>query len=420
MPLSVAERADLPTSSKGKLLNPAELKIDLLCKGVRIDESCRIQEDGRPISVTPSDLASGLEMILPGEIKELWVNAPILEKPVEDSPYRLLRVRGEYQLVDERRDLAYNIKLAPKPDWYDVSATSGIPMSQIGVLQGTCLSIRIGEGCCFWNGDGALKCLLCRNAADGLQPGTEKTVRDVVETARMAQQLSGITLVILRGGYQGPGSLSRVLPYLSALKQEVGILVAVQFPPEPDLALYDQACSLGADHFSFCLEFFSREYFDRFVPGKARRLGRDCFFRALEHCARLMGKGRVSGEVIAGVEPVEETLRAVDYFVGAGALPLVCIFRPLRGTAMEEHPAPRYEEMLQVFRHVYGACRAHHLPIGFTPNVNLSVLPHPEDTIYLAPDSMDGRTYQRWIFTMKELMRPYFLRRMRKHKPAEQ
>ena len=53
------------------------------------------------------------------------------------------------------------------------------------------------------------------------------------------------------------------------------------------------------------------------------------------------------------------------------------------------------------------------------PNIHVSVLLHPEDTLYLAPDSVEGESYLRWIHTMKQVMRPYFLRRMRKHKPPQ-
>ena len=88
--------------------------------------------------------------------------------------------------------------------------------------------------------------------------------------------------------------------------------------------------------------------------------------------------------------------------------------------AKEDFIAPRYEEMLRVFRRVYEVCKEHNLPIGMAPNIYPSVLPHPEDTLYLAPDSVEGEAYKGWIHTMKQVMRPYYLRRMRKHKPLQE
>ncbi len=404
----------------GKRLNPAELKIDLLCRGIRVDQECHIETDGRPLGEEPAALASGLELILPGEMRELWVNAPVREKFAEKSPYYLLRTSDGYHLFDERNDFAYPVNLAPRPDWYDLRTARGIRMSEVGRLEGTCLTIGLGERCRFGGEEQGLHCRFCtlRNSESG--PPLEKTVADVIETAAMAQKLSGTTFTLLRGGYQGAGGLSKVFPYLKALKQEVGILAGVQFPPEDDLKLYDMARALGVDHLSFCFEFFNQDYFDRFTPGKSVTFGRDCFVNALRHGARLLGKGRVSGEIIAGVEPVEDSMRAVEFLVGEGTLPLVCIFRPMQGTDMESFPPPAFADMVRVFRHVYEVCRAHNLPIGMIPNINLSTLPHPEDTLYLAPNSLDGRTYQRWISTMKQVMRPYFMRRMRRHYPSTQ
>ena len=57
--------------------NPALLKLDLYCKGIRVDDSCLVQDDGgRPVLRTRAGLGSGLELILPGG---LWTNVPVAE-----------------------------------------------------------------------------------------------------------------------------------------------------------------------------------------------------------------------------------------------------------------------------------------------------------------------------------------------------
>jgi hypothetical protein len=399
----------------GKRLNPAELKIDLLCRGMLIDGKCRIRQDGRPVCSNPLDLASGLEIVLPGDMSDLWVNVPIREKSVEQTPYHLRHAQGAYYLFDERNAQTYAVRLAPKPDWYGRTTTSGIPMSQIGMLQGTVLFIEIGDSDRFWSVNRVAEGGSGQTLPRGAGRRVTASIEDIVETAAAAQKRSGITLVILRGSFQNDGGFARIFPYINALKREVGILAGVQSPPETDLKLYDQACALGVDHISFYFEFFGGDVLHRYAPNKAEHQGRERLMKALEYCVHLMGKGRVSGELIAGVEPIGDTMRGIDYFAGMGALPLISIFRPLRGTAIENSAAPDCAEMLSVFRHVYWACRAHNLPIGMTPNVHLSLQPHPADTLYLAADLLDVRAYQRWIFTMQQVMRPYFLRRMRKN-----
>src|SRR5436305_13747962 len=74
--------------------DPALLKLDLYCNGVRLDDSCFIEEDGgRKILRPRAGLGSGVELILPGG---LWTNVPATEHFVSRSPYTLHRAGGRY------------------------------------------------------------------------------------------------------------------------------------------------------------------------------------------------------------------------------------------------------------------------------------------------------------------------------------
>ena len=97
-----------------------------------------------------------------------------------------------------------------------------------------------------------------------------------------------------------------------------------------------------------------------------------------------MPKGAVSGEVIAGIEPVANTLKAIDRIADAGAFPTVCIFRPTAGADMEHWPTPSYEDMRRVMLHVYEACRRNWIPIGAAPNIEVSLVVNPDETALLA------------------------------------
>ena len=388
-------------------MNPGELKIDLLCRGIRIDDTCNIEEHARPTYNEHSYLPEGLEIILPGEMGEVWANAPIVRIFVENTPYVLQYSQGSYSIHDQDRDLAYAVTLAPKPDWYDRPTSRGLPMQRVGMLEGSCLVVGLHHP-----QRDPVQALSGRISPDH----EETTILDIVETAAMARKRSATTLVLLRDGSGEHGDLTQVFPIVKALKREVGILVGVQFPAEQDVGLYDEALSLGVDHLSFQIGFCNH-YLRRRCAGRLWDSDPDGVFRALEYCSRGVAKGIVSAEVEAGLVSIEDTLRAIDYFVDCRAIPLVRVYHPLRlpGMEMEEVPwPPEFETMLRVFRHVYDACRARALPIGMVPNVHLSAMAHPEDTLYLAADPADGRAYRQWLLSMKEVMTPYFLRRMRK------
>ena len=99
------------------------------------------------------------------------------------------------------------------------------------------------------------------------------------------------------------------------------MLVGAQLAPEKDFSHYDRLIDLGVDHVSFCLEFVDPEWFARICPGKEKVLGQQIFFDSIEYCAKRMGKGAVSGEIIAGVEPIEQTLRGIDWIADHGRVP---------------------------------------------------------------------------------------------------
>ncbi len=98
----------------------------------------------------------------------------------------------------------------------------------------------------------------------------------------------------------------------------------------------------------------------------------------MEYTAKKLGRGRVSGEIIAGLEPIDATKRGIDRIVAAGAFPTVCIFRPTVGSELENTPPPRPDEMREVFAHLYEACRDAGLPVGILP-IEVSLVVQPEE-----------------------------------------
>ncbi len=409
-----APRTDSPISSKTtgheNALNPCELEIDLFCKGMRIDPSCALEQDARFISRTRAGLGSGLEIIVPGPLKDVWVNVPVEEDFAQQSCYRLVREpSGKYVVIDERQGWRYAVRIPPEPAWYLHRTSRGTPMHKVGVLQGSYLGIYISNSCGFWYHSPPLNCGFCATGLNvGVNEVAAKDVEDVVEVAHAAKQESGVTFVHFNSGYQTNRDLDEAAPYVKAVKSRVGALVGLQLIPSLDFWKYDRLIDLGTDHFSFCYEFHNPEYFAKFLPGKQKLVGQQTFFRALEYTARKLGKGACSGEIVAGIEPLEDTLKAIDYITDIGAFPTVCIFRPTIGADMEQYPSPRYEDMLVVFRHVYEACRRNNIPMDVTPNIEVSLIVQPGDTRYLAPRNAATRWYALKMGAARQLARPYF------------
>jgi len=401
--------------------NACELEIDLFCQGLQVPPDVPL--DGvRGVSRTRAGLGSGLEMVIPAHSwmkREIWMNAPVAEGFARRSPYVLeWRAADGHAVRDTRDGTRYPVRLPPEPAWYRRQTSRDVPMSRVGVLQGTYLGVYINPVCAFWNYDPPLNCRFCTTGANvGCSEAAVKTVEDVVETCHAARDESGATFVHFNGGFQGSRGLRAAEPFVRAVKANVGMLVGVQLTPERDFSAYDRLIDLGVDHFSFCLELHDPEWFARVCPGKARMLGQDLFLQAMDYCASRLPRGAVSGEIIAGLEPIESTLAAVERIASAGAFPTVCIFRPTAGSDMEDWPPPDYDDMRRVMLAVYDACRRHRVPIGLAPNIEVSLVVNPDDAALLAPRGMRTIAYEVWRRTLRVAARPVFARRLRPRPP---
>jgi hypothetical protein len=126
-------------------------------------------------------------------------------------------------------------------------------------------------------------------------------------------------------------------------------------------------------------------------PGKYAEYTLDHYLDAVRYCAALGKKGPrhepwvTNGEIVAGLEPPESSIRAIDWVTSVGAIPTVCVFRPLVGTDLAGEAPPATEDMLPVFRRQYEACMERGLPIGCAPNVKVSLVLLPEECRWLSP-----------------------------------
>jgi hypothetical protein len=393
-------------------LNPCELEIDLFCRGIRVLPDVSL-EGARGVRRTRAGLGSGLELTIPTQSwlkPEIWMNAPVVEAFAQKSPFALSGGPDAYHIVDDRDGARYAVRLPRQPQWYDRLTSRDVPMSQIGVLQGTYLGIYINPVCEFWGED--LNCRFCTTGQNvGGAEVSAKTVEDVVETCWAAKAESGVTFVHLNGGFQGGHALEFAEPFVRAIKQEVGMLVGVQLTPERNFSRYDRLIEMGVDHLSFCVELLDPEWFARVCPGKARTLGQALFFDAMEYCATRLPRGAVSGEIIAGIEPIAQSIEGIERIAAAGAFPTVCIFRPTIGSQMADWRPPDYAEMRAVMAASYDACRRHRIPIGLAPNIEVSLVVNPDDAAFLAPRTVGFYRYEAWRRLLRVAARPVFARR---------
>jgi sodium-dependent dicarboxylate transporter 2/3/5 len=401
----------------GRMLKPVELEIELFCRGMRIDESCHTEHDGRRISRTRAGLGSGLEIVIPATPHPIWANVPVVEPFAQRSRF-VLRQRGDrYLVLDTRGGEEYPVAIPPEPKWYSRNTSADVPMRRVGVLQGNYLGIYISNRCLYWSWTPSLACKFCTTGQNiGAAEESRKRLTDVIEVAMAARDESHCIFTHFNTGYHYEDcperevihGLRQAQPFVRAVRTHVGGFIGVQAIPVPRASYfeYDDLIEAGTDHFSFCYEFEDPEVFARLCPGKAKTVGQRAFFEAMEYTARKLGRGRVSGEIIAGIEPLEATKRGIDRIVNAGAFPTVCIFRPTAGSEMEDVPPPDPEAMKEIFAYLHETCRRAGLPVGILP-ISVSLVVQPEETADLVAPNLASDLYALKNSALRQLSRPY-------------
>lgn len=373
-------------------LNPGVVKLELFCLGLRVAADCDLSDGAGPRKMR-SGLGSGLELRLPGP-EAIWVNAPVTESFALESPYSLHGTRSSgYVLHHDGRPLTpAQVPLAPA--FYQRRTSSGRAMGGVGVIQGTYLGVYYGPLCANWSHADTDTCRFC-SIGENVLRGDErlgKEAQDVIETALAARDELGITFVHVNGGFDDRLRYRETYgPLMRALHAQTGLLLGLQIPPLEDLGAYEEVARWGVANVSLCFEIWDEQRFEEVCPGKSRRAPLAVYKSAIEYCAREVCFPTTNGELIAGLEPPENSMQAIDWLTGIGAVPTVCVFRPVPGTAYQGLPPPRVAEMQPIFEHLYRRTMEAGLPVGVAPGVRVSIVLTPEECRWLLPPSERGR-----------------------------
>ena len=314
------------------MFSAVELEIELFCRGMRIDESC-VLEDARRIARTRAGLGSGLEIVLTGARKPDLGQRPgprgvrrFLAAPVDRGPRRPPdRRRPNGRRVPGRRPRRARLVRAHdvvgSPDEPHRGPPGQLPrrlrLQRLPVLG---LHRRPGPASSARPGRTSAS---ARRSASGS--------RTSWRSPQAARTESGAIFTHLNTGYHFE-DVDR-LEAIHGLRQCEPFVRAIRSRSAASSASRRSRCRAGSSASTTrsstparttspsATSSRIRSFFERLCPGKAETLGQAGFFEAMEYTSRKLGPGRVSGEIIAGLEPIEATKRGIDRIVAAGAFP---------------------------------------------------------------------------------------------------
>jgi hypothetical protein len=337
--------------------NPARLKLGLAIKGV----------------ATQGAFTEGewLDLVIGDDV---WARARV----DETSPICLHE--GPPATVAEQ-DTRAPVRIVAPPEFATRRNARGIALGDIAAIHGTYATVALGGGC--GRGAAGRTCAICQGRELTEQAGQMWPVDEVVEAVRAAFEEGDAEFVhIVLGYFPGDDAGVAVLrPYLNAVRHHFDTIVAVTMHPPADQRAIDLTYAEGVDVLCYNLEAPEDDSLRRYFPGRARFFGRERYFKALAHAARIFPRGSVWSELMIDLAPRDAIARAIEELAQAGVIPTLGIMRaPGLAPPALDHAAALGASALDA------VTRA---GLSFNWLRDVSVTFTPLDARYLVPDAQN-------------------------------
>jgi hypothetical protein len=325
---------------------------------------------------------------------DVSVDCPVSEKFVCDSPLELRHDGNRYVIVGP--DDMWPVDPVPRPRWYDIPCTDGDPplrtdsdgravepranrfgsqdlagravIQSLGQVCGDRLTISVSSRCALFSNP-ALRCAFCSIGFNGRRersPGCDGDIHPMIALA-LQDPAHPVRHVLIGGGTRdlddrgyGPvialaQSISRAFPALP--------LSAMTVPPSDD-GQFEHLRDAGVEELAINIEVWSTAAAAEHTPGKHRLFGRAGYLQALSRALEVFGARRVRSLVVAGLEPMTDTLSAVEALARLGVIPVISPFRPLRQTSLQDRSPPSLEFLLELHEAALAICHRHDTCLG--------------------------------------------------------
>ncbi|GBD26160.1 hypothetical protein HRbin30_01490 [bacterium HR30] len=344
---TASEPWDRPAKDARDHPEVASLKLSLLLHGVKLDASveARVRREGHWLTVGTDQRR--LELQLP----DATIVAPlVVTNSGPDSTWMLLASDGE--LLMQRGQVRHSVFLVPPPSFYEERTSSGRRLGDFAQVLGDVLVLG-GAQACGYSVSGSA----CRFCRVGSRAQSERTfgitayeAAEAVTAAARGRRLKYVFLPAASFDAED-GGVREIEPLVKAVRRHTSALVLAALHPPRTLRWIDHAYAIGVDGIGFNLEVPDVAALERFLPGRARYLGRSRYYHALRHAAKIFPRGAVWTELLLGSVPAQELATFAREFLSWGVIPFLVPVRPdaaIRPTALSfTATAAETESLLQ-------------------------------------------------------------------------
>ncbi len=314
------------------------IKIELLCHGIRIGE---MKKNFTRYRFKRASLSEGLYFVLKKNGEETVANLPVFEDFVETSPFFY-----RDGVIYKNTSPLCEAEIIAEPPWYKELLPDGREFQSILQQHGKdVLAIAISD--CYFKreGRGCLFCALRNNGEMKRAEDVEHVIKKLKNEGFYYRELN-----INSGTIDEKNFGAEIYGEIAKIGKKEGFMVYIQIPPvERETMIFLKES--GVDSVSINLEIYNDEIRKKICPGKSG-IEKRRYFKALSDAVEVFGPSQVSSWLIIGLEPEEDTMKGIDEIIKCGAIPHPSIFRPLKGSKLENLPPPSPETSMRIYTYL--------------------------------------------------------------------
>lgn len=322
------------------------VKVEVMSRGMSLSDDAeaeirRINHGATVVNDYPT--TNGVILVLPPDV---YVNAAVAKAspgvPALDwAADRGFRLTGQAGVAQ--------VRVLPLPSVALESRFDGVAVHADRVR------VSPIDGCSF-------ACAFCDSH---LSPYRKRPIEQLVSGIREAETdgRSSVRHVLVSGGNPRDADWPWLLDAYARIKESTSLPVDVMLAPSAGAEALDRVRACGVHGVAINMELFDEGQLRAHCPSKCR-LGREAYRGMLEHAVEVFGRGHVRSLLLLGIEPVETTLRGVEYLAALGVNPVLSPLMPAPGTPFENPVRLSPDELLHAFLRAESIAARHGVRLG--------------------------------------------------------
>jgi radical SAM protein (TIGR04043 family) len=287
-------------------------------------------------------------------------------KYASKSPLRMVKNNSKYEIW-EGNEKYTEVRLIPRPRFYNQFTSDGVPMSNVGVIvaPGHMRSV-INQNCFYY--EISKPCKFCA-VRYWWNSKIQKTPTQICETTIAGFKenvIKHVSLTTATINTRGKG-LEGLVKTAELISSRAEIPIMIEFEPPTDYSLLDsllqEAKAVGVTTAFSNIECFDEHIRGEVMPAKGK-VEIATYIKTWEKCLDIFGKNEVYTVVVVGIgEDDNSILQGIEMAASNGVITFLVPHSPAIGAIFEDMDPPDYERMLYLYENAVNIYRKYGLDL---------------------------------------------------------